>query len=44
MSVFRSESSLSRLEKPEEYEFTTVKDHFEGKHNEDSGLYGQTTD
>ncbi len=27
---------------PEKCEFTTVNDHFEGKHNADSGLYGQT--
>ena len=40
--MFSSESLLSRLAQPEKCEFTTVNDHFEGKHNADSGLYGQT--
>lgn len=42
MSVFSLESSISRLEQLEKFEFTTVNDHFESKHNEDNGLYGQT--
>ena len=41
-SVFRSVSLLSRLVKPEKCEFTIVNDHFEGKHNKDSRLAGQT--
>ena len=40
--MFSSESTISRLAQPEKCEFTVVNDHFEGKHNEDSGLYGQT--
>ncbi len=36
-----SESSSSRLAKPEKWEFTFVNDHFEGKHNDEIGLYGQ---
>ena len=42
MYVFDSESLLSRLALPEKCEFTIVNDHFEGKHNADSKLYGQT--
>jgi len=42
MSVFGSKSLLLRLVQSEKCEFTTVNDHFEGKHNADSGLYGQT--
>ena len=42
MSVFGSKSSRLRLAKPEKCEFTDVNDHFEGKHNENIGLYGQT--
>ncbi len=41
-SVFGLESLISRLVQSEKCEFTTVNDHFEGKHNEDSGLYRQT--
>ncbi len=39
--MFGLESSISRLVQFEKCEFTTVNDHFEGKHNEDSVLYGQ---
>ncbi len=42
MSVFGLESLISGLVKYEKCVFTTVNDHFEGKHNEDSGLYRQT--
>ncbi len=42
MSVFGSKSSRLRLAKPEKCEFTIVKNHFEGKYNENIGLYGQT--
>ena len=41
-SVFRSKSSGLRPVKPEKCEFTVVNDHFEGAHNENIGLYGQT--
>ena len=37
-----SESSSSRLAKPEKWKFTFVNDHFEGKRNDEIGLYGQT--
>ena len=40
--MFDAESSISRLVQPEKCQFTFVNDHFEGKRNEDSGLYGQT--
>ena len=40
--MFGLESLISRLVQSEKYEFTTVNDYFEDKHNEDSGLYGQT--
>lgn len=40
--MFGSESSRLRLSKPEKCEFTYVNDHFEGKYNENIGLYGQT--
>jgi len=47
--VFGLESSIStpvpllrKLVQSEKCEFTTVNDNFEGKHNVDSGLYGQT--
>lgn len=40
--MFDSKSFLSRLVQPEKCEFTTVNDHFEGKHNVDRGLYGQS--
>ena len=38
----QEESLSSRLVKPEKCEFTFVNDHFEGKYNEEIGLYGQT--
>ena len=40
--MFSSESLTSRLAQPEKCEFTNVNDYFEGKHNADSGLSGQT--
>ena len=40
--VFVLESSSSRLAKLEKWEFTFVNDHFEGKCNEEIGLYKQT--
>ena len=40
--MFGSECMISRLVQPEKCEFTIVNDHFEGKHNEDNVLYGQT--
>lgn len=38
-----SESLSTRLAKPEKCEFTSVNDHFEGKHNAVIGLYGLTS-
>ncbi len=40
--MFDLESLISRLVNSEKCEFTTVNDHFEGKHNEDNELYRQT--
>ncbi len=39
--MFGLESSSSRLVKPEKWEFAFVNDHFEGKRNENIGLYEQ---
>ncbi len=33
---------MRKLGQSEKCDFTTVNDHFEDKHNEDSKLYGQT--
>jgi len=40
--VFGLESSSLRLVKPEKWEFTFVNDYFEGKRNEEIGLYRRT--
>lgn len=42
MSRVCSESSSSRLEKPEKWEFTFVNDHIEGERNDEIGLSVQT--